>query len=783
MGKNKCKSGKKGKRKKADRTETLHPEAACAFKTIQSHRAINGKATDPRSLDNGGFAIDCKMDVTLPSRAGKKGVTATGIGAQEPIRIHFPLTYPFRAPTILLRQDFNRSLPHINPILGFQRQDLITPCIYDGSLDDLMHQTGDGLSDILDQLSQWLDKAAIDNLIDPAQGWEPTRRDDSFGWIVYDLSELRPHILDKAGALTFPCLCLSLIDYDAPFSFISGIDCQQPHGVSSFLVKKIFFSENWHGLSFFGSIMIIAWPDSKRIAGQYMPESVHNLRELYDKAKEYGCGESLKSMFVNVGLAIKNAALQQSVFHIPVILCARRPFRVIGDDDSIELIPYMAACHVDDKKTPISGAAVKFREDSPVYPLGHRHALTGKLLRQMSGGLDILEKGTIVHIGCGSVGSKIAMHLARAGHGPFKLIDKSNLSPHNAARHALVPFPEMPVQPKALLLANQINLLRAEAEPENIDLVEVSHQKNNIRNIIPADTRLAIETTGSIAVRELLAHLSPEKFPGRILHAALYQAGESGLMMLEGQGRNPNLSDLSVQFYDLMIDNQDLREKFRDSSGTMNRQNVGLGCGSHTMVMPDTRISLYTAGMAERARQVLDDDTSEKGEIWIGVLESNGLQISWQQFETGRTKTVTVKTKNNWEIRILENAFNQIEKEAKEYGGVETGGVLIGKIFVTRRCIAISRAIQAPTDSQRSEHFFLLGTEGLDSKIKTIHDGSNGNLNYVGTWHTHPKEGKASLSDKTVLEQLNRVRSGSPVVGLIRTPSGYKAILDEGKLS
>ena len=62
------------------------------------------------------------------------------------------------------------------------------PCVYDGPLEDLLHQEGDGLSEILNQLSEWLGKASIGDLIDSKQGWEPIRRDNTFGWMVYDLS-------------------------------------------------------------------------------------------------------------------------------------------------------------------------------------------------------------------------------------------------------------------------------------------------------------------------------------------------------------------------------------------------------------------------------------------------------------------------------------------------------------------------------------------------------------------------------------------------------------------
>lgn len=473
------------------------------------------------------------------------------------------------------------------------------------------------------------------------------------------------------------------------------------------LIENSFFIEKGPLLTSYGSLMVFVWPDSGEIVDKYLPESINSLNELYDRAKEHGCHESLKNAFFTLGWAIKEASLDFSTFPIFVILCARRPCNLIGDDSPLEIIPYMVECHIEDDHRPFSESVIKVREDSPVLPLGHRHALTSKLLRRMSGGADTMENGPIVHIGCGSVGSKIAIHLARAGQGPFKLIDKAAFSPHNVARHALIPIPEIPGQPKASFLAEQIKMLRAEAEPYNDDIATLCQSSDDKTRVFPDDTRLVIESTGSMAVREFLSALPPRKLKGRLLHAALYQSGRLGLMALEGHGRNPNVSDLLVLFRDVGADNHDIISRFQASSDSMSRQEVGLGCGSHTIVMPDTRVSLYAAGMAERARQFLEGSVNQKGELWIGTLDTNELQVSWRLVELGQTRVLISKAKNNWEIRILEQASHQIAKEAEKYGDMETGGVLIGRISLARRCFNISRAIELYCSDKLTLIFFM----------------------------------------------------------------------------
>jgi len=782
MGKRKRKGRKKDNGRIPSTKAVLHREAECALKTIQSHPTVVGEMGSPRPLGNGGFEIKFNMNASLPSRSNRKGVSETGVKSQEPVIFRFPSTYPFQAPTILLRPDFNRYLPHINPILGVDEKSHVLPCVYDGPLDDLLHQEGDGLSEILNQLSEWLGKAAIDDLIDPKQGWEPIRRDDTFGWAVYDLSGFRDQTQDKEGALAFQCRVWAPQNREEQLYFLGGIDHRIPRDISPWLIKRSFFMEKGPLVPSYRSLMIFVWSNSGKIADHYLPENISILHKLYERAKEYGCHEPLRNAFISLGWAIKEAALDMPLFPVFVILCARRPCVLIGDDSFLELIPYVVECHVEDAKSPFSESAIKVKEDSPVLPLGHRHVLTSKLLRRMSGGADTMKNGTIVHLGCGSVGSKIAMHLARCGHGPFKLIDKAAFSPHNVARHALTPVPEIPGQPKASLLAEQIRMLRADAELHIEDIATLCQHSDNKTRVFPDDTRLVIESTGSMAVRELLVALPPCKLTGRLLHVALYEFGKIGLMALEGHGRNPNVSDLIVRYRDLGVKINEIGSRFQISSDSISRQEVGLGCGSHTMVMPDTRVSLYAAGMAERARQVLEGGVNQNGELWIGTLEANELQVSWGFFELGKTGVLNVKAKNDWEIRILELASDQIAKDVEKYGEIETGGVLIGRISLTRRCFTVSRMLGAPSDSERSQSLFVLGTKGLRAKVKEIHDKSGGFLNYIGTWHSHPKGGKPSALDSDSLERMKRLRFGAPAVSLIWTPSGFNAIADEGKL-
>ena len=400
----------------------------------------------------------------------------------------------------------------------------------------------------------------------------------------------------------------------------------------------------------------------------------------------------------------------------------------------------------------------------------------------MSGCTTNEDFGHIVLIGCGSIGSKIALHFARAGHGPFTLIDKGILSPHNAARHALTFSTELPFNlHKSYLLAEEIKKFHQKAVPVQGDFVNI-HRDSSRELLFPSDTSLVIDSTGSIKVREYLASLDSKKLPGRLIHVALYNNGQIGIVAIEGKSRNPNVSDLIAEFWNTLVDDRVLSSTFMKAQ--LDRTEIGLGCGSHTMIMPDTIVSLHSAGMAEMIRQKLERGLSDSGEIWIGVTENSGFGITWEHQTIEQSVILKIRTENKWEIRILKRAMDQITEDAKKWKDIETGGVLIGRISLNRRCIIVTRMLEAPPDSTRSKTSFVLGKEGLRKKVTEIYERSGRTLSYVGTWHSHPCGPKeASSTDRISFERIKQLRLGAPALYLIWTPSGIGGIIDEGKLS
>lgn len=721
----------------------------CIIKQINAHPAVKEINQIEGTISS--WSITAIFEVSLPSNCRASGVSRSGVHLYEPVTLQFSNNYPFKAPLIKLRKDFNRDLPHLNPK---DSDEFVLPCVYDGDLTDLLHQ-GEGLNPILDQISEWLKKAASNTLIEPSQGWEPIRRDTLNHLIFFDLRSFRNLISKKVGSVFLLC------DYIHYADFFSGkIENYKPQFCNiKFFKKNLFYKEN--GAQESGrSISLFAWPDSSKVSSNYFPENIRNLGELIARANDYGCttfGEQLNLLYYEL------RKLNPKIEKLFVILCARRPYNLIGDESNLELIPYFI--HLSTKQFD------QLNLDSKVESVIHLHSKSPILFRKLSFGYDFNVNYGVAQIGCGSLGSKISLHLARAGHGPFWLYDKDFFLPHNLARHSLYYDGDWVPQYKADCLKKAISDLGQYAEAFHKDVIE-----HIITEGLPKTASIIIDSSASISVREFLMTLSEKKAPGKIVHTALYNSGKMGLMLIEGIKRNPRVDDLLVAFWDKSLEESSISKQLTTEESGFSRRSIGQGCGSYTMVMTDSRLSIYSAGMAERINDLFKEGDLNKGEICFGLLSENNMGVTWHR---EILEEAIILKESGWEIRILKKAAATIHEESQQTRK-ETGGILIGHIFPNRKCAVISRTLPPPPDSIFSDSHFILGTQGLKEQVRTIQDKSGRLLTYIGTWHSHPMGGGPSSQDLETLEKMRKLRLGAPTINLIYAPSKIFTFIDNG---
>src|SRR5574344_933493 len=99
-----------------------------AHQYISTHSAFSTVSVILYSDDLKVAEISAVVNVNLPSIHLEKGITEIGMRNAEPVRFIFSERFPLEAPQILLRDNFPRVFPHINP-----SESDVCPCIYEGS--------------------------------------------------------------------------------------------------------------------------------------------------------------------------------------------------------------------------------------------------------------------------------------------------------------------------------------------------------------------------------------------------------------------------------------------------------------------------------------------------------------------------------------------------------------------------------------------------------------------------------------------------------------------------
>lgn len=153
-----------------------------AYRYIVEHNSFDQVSDVEYFVDYA--SISATVSIGLPGKFIKAGITAIGVKAKEDVTFIFTNHFPLEAPKVILRDDFPRCFPHINP-----SKSIVNPCIYEGNLSELLQQS-EWMNGYLNQLIDWLEKAASNDLLNYEQGWEPMRNDDSNGFMLYDIDTI-----------------------------------------------------------------------------------------------------------------------------------------------------------------------------------------------------------------------------------------------------------------------------------------------------------------------------------------------------------------------------------------------------------------------------------------------------------------------------------------------------------------------------------------------------------------------------------------------------------------
>ena len=650
---------------------TIPIATARALRLVGAHPAV-GAIRILQHLDDGAVIAEIDIVNELPTAWRMAGESPSGVRNAETITLSFPATYPAFAPQFALRMDFNRSHPHINSGLANLPPH---PCLVAGSPTELIQSRG--IEALVDQLVDWLDKAALLKLNDPATGWEPVRRNNVDDFMVVDGAKLRAFANSAGGCVAVSTTFFQLVETNRQLFLIDHRSCDLIELKNAQCCRQQVNKIAWRG----ASVGLIAWapdvsPAQPFVADQYLPETVSTVRDLLDRAKRYGCRSQFEPKLNVLALAAANNRNLESI-PLSIIFLARRPYNVIGTDLPIELCSYLIDLTELRDIAKLDQASVRI--------CGLRDQLSVDMLRRASGLAKSGNRPTWTLVGCGSVGSKIATHMARRGQGPTLVTDKGTMAPHNYARHALVPTKaaeHVPMDAKASLLAESLDQFKQKPKAETDDVIITCTTSDGRAKIAPEGLDLLLNTTASTVVREQLSFLDWEHRPP-IAEAHLLGAGRVAYAAFEGRDGNPSVSDLAAEAYRLIAADQGLRSNV--FSAEAEAIVIGQGCSAATFPMPDDRLSALTAGLSQIVAKRIQERQQSGAEIHLAEVAEDGMSQTWSRHTVPSWTILEVNGMNGVSVRLSAHVDAQIRAEIAARPRTETGGVIVGRFSPDRQ--------------------------------------------------------------------------------------------------
>lgn len=709
------------------------------------------------------------LEVEMSQSALAAGESRTGVRRLERVEVILSDGYPWIAPSFFLRTDFPRNLHHLSCAAGLAKP---MPCLVDGDVNEFFTSyplLESGILAMVNQMCLWLARAARGSLSDAVHGWETIPRNDTQHDIICDAEIIRKRVGAKPGWIVL----------ESEF-YRFGAPTEPLHGkVESFVFVEDKFTtlspslKRTKGLPFGTTTIeggvrgrtmtVVLYPGTDTVHDMVLPDTVSTINELRTRAADLGCAVPFNAFLTQLENRLQNYSHLNPIT-VGVLFCVKRPHTLMDRSSDLELIPYVFDLVLEQGRMSLFSLA----RAKDVAAARQIDDVSAALLRRVSGAQTI---APVSLIGCGSVGSKIAFHLARSGVTITSVTDNKYLRPHNLARHALL---ERFSIPKAQVLAEELGRLAQRPAAFVRNAASGLADPRSVSAFFPEGTGLVINTTASLVVRERLSAIPAGDLSARLAEVVLFGRGQCAVVLVEGAGRSPNLVDLQAWLTAHLTDDE--RDLMFDPRHGLAQVQIGDGCGSMTMPMTDGRLSAMTAMAAEEIMRVASAP-EDGGQVAIGVIGDDGLSTAWRRMSVEPFIQVPVQG-GDWTLRLSADVDRRIREETARFPVVETGGLLIGSCSARLHTVSIVDIIDAPPDSKRTPSLFVLGTQGLRAAVKVRHAASGESLFDIGTWHSHlAEQGPSALDLKTAVE-IAAERS-PPAILLIRTPKEYHAVMSE----
>lgn len=677
---------------------TLSDVPLCVQEDVKRVARMDGVSFDDIYYRyNDSVVVRLVLSLELPTRYDE---TTALVRSEEPVYVEFFSDYPDRVPRVFIgRSDFDFDhTPHI-----YIEKDGMRPiCLFRGNGDEWFANME--IEDFIKHLRSWYEDLASGVNIEDGGEFEPLRLEGYTATMSYDYERLSDEI-DKADELSEEKFLVIYQRLEKKLIRLTGDNL--------WLLKM-------PGLGKKDVILgAVCHDSSKKSCDRYDVVLPRTFLELQEYANKHG---------VEIDAAVNDilSKIDGDTSCFIIILAIRRSKKLIGVNSYYQFVNFEI---VRDKDT--DGQYV-LTPSSKVQFHRHESPFTTKKAHEISK-LNTEITPSLIIAGCGALGSKIAMHLVRAGINNILFSDPDTMSEHNLSRHVL--FYDSVLKNKAYEMESVTNLMyyheQSKAEASHKIIKSILEDADVISKRKPD---YLLDFTASKVVHNQLVNI--EKRPTAI-SAAIFDNGKFGLLLCEGNGGGVRLDDLMVTVFaqyktDPFVSDYLMREKGL-SNEPASLLNVGLGCNSETFILADDVISLYAASMSITIKNIFAGNHADGG-CWMYMTDTDGC-LKVQKIEVPQFYCYDMDT---WKVRISDQVVKDIVDQAEEAGINETGGYLLGQCNLKTNTIHVMDTIEAPEDTIHRGDYLVLGKAGIRKKLSQVERRSGATFGYVGEWHSHP---------------------------------------------
>lgn len=630
-----------------------------------------------------GIFIEVEVFISIPTKGVYKNLD---IREKEKILFFLKTEYPLFAPAVMVMRDNfpYEFIPHLNRGISGSKINELNLCLYRGDIDEWFYSYG--AMSFCDLVNEWFSDLVNGDLIKD-DGFECIRIKNTEGIMVADYALFENEIAcdgrDKGHYILNANVSLNnlIYIYVSNEKYAVGKDCIPCLLVFDKRVNSEYVSENYQTAS--------------DLSGFY---SYQGLKHAIQKYRNKFYDPKTKNKLLDDGILF--------------VLAVHRPQQVIGSFGKIEFLAFYLEFDFE-HNPPL--------DKCPIKGLATIQSLNVQMAEKLSG--TTFKKSAITILGCGALGSKIAVEMARMGYLTQDLYDYDVLLPHNLIRHEATN--------KYLVGVNKAIALEIEIKCMYDNDITVQGFASDCFSITAEtlNSGLLIDCTAS--ERSLSWLCMNDDIKNRLIRSEISMDGRLGITYIEGRNRNPDAYDMRIALWYLATENEQIKQWLSKKSEANMEFHIGFGCSSDTMVLDDSTISNHASVVPHCINKYL---SNENGTLVLNYFDKDELENNYIKI-VEINKYIVWNIDDGWTVHcpcILVNQINKITSESTENMGIWFG-------YINERMKRITLVdTYMPSDNKRSAGQVIGGSDNVYEKIKQIAKDTGGLICYLGEWHTHP---------------------------------------------